>query len=211
MLNMEWKSYDSVSFVDLKDIIPDAIIDMKYSYHDNFTGVPVPGYKANKALFSKQAADALFNAAQQFLHKGYLIKVFDTYRPQKAVDFFVTWSSDLDDQKMKASHYPNINKSHFFELGYLARKSGHTRGSAVDLTLVDFKTGKELDMGTIFDFLDEKSHFPYQGFSREVLENRALLRSVMMDAGFEPYDKEWWHFRLKNEPYPTTYFDFDVI
>lgn len=211
MINIKSKNDEAILFIDLKDKIPNAIIDMKYSYHDNFTGVPVPGYKANKALFSRQAADALSIAAQQFLHKGYLIKIFDTYRPQKAVDFFVTWSGDLDDQKMKSSHYPHVNKSDFFELGYLARKSSHTRGSAVDLTLVDSKTGEELDMGTIFDFMDDKSHFPYQGFSPEVLENRSLLRSVMIDVGFEPYDKEWWHFMLKNEPYPTTYFDFDVV
>lgn len=144
------------------------------------------------------------------MQRGYVIKLWDAYRPQRAVNHFLRWADDLSDQSTKAEFYPNIDKADIFVLDYLAYKSEHTRGSAVDITLVDLKTGQELDMGSTYAMLDRVSHLDAVGLTPEQEQNRALILEIMEQAGFEPYEKEWWHFHFINDPYPDTYFDFTV-
>lgn len=201
-------------FVYLKDIDPTIIQDMKYPTKDNFLGRPVAGYTKHTCILTKEAAVALAKLQQQLLAQNMSLKVYDGYRPQLAVDDFIAWSKDVNDQKMKLSFYPNINKVDFFKLGYVAEKSSHTRGSTVDLTLVQFHTTSsqptELAMGTQYDFMDELSHTLNANIQGEELKNRLFLKKIMQEAGFDPYEKEWWHFTLKDEPYPDTYFNFPV-
>ena len=139
---------------------------------------------------------------------GYQLKIFDAYRPATAVRHFVLWGIEDQDLRMKPFFYPDLEKQELFSKGYIAKQSSHSRVSAVDLTLLDMQTGKEVDMGSPFDFFSEISHPDYKGITPEQYDNRMLLRKVMMRHGFEPYDCEWWHFVLKDEPYPDTYFDF---
>lgn len=200
-------------FVYLHDIAPSIKQDIKYYSNDNFTGKPVPGYESSVCILTKPTAKALLNAQHELNQQGLGLKVFDGYRPQLAVNEFVRWSQDKQDQKMKARYYPNVNKADFFKLNYVAEQSGHTRGSTVDLTIIDLKTQKELDMGTHFDFMDELSHPFNPAISNIAKHNRKLLNQVMSQHGFIPLgpeDTEWWHFTLKNEPFPKTYFNFPV-
>ena len=163
------------------------------------------------ALLSKQAAAALKKASDELVQLGYRLKIYDAYRPQKAVDHFVRWSKNIEDTLMKRYFYPDLDKSVLFAQEYIAEKSGHTRGSTVDLTLFDMTTEKEVDMGGTFDFFGEQSHPDYKKtLTDEQYSNRMLLRNVMIKHGFKPLDSEWWHFTLKDEPFPDTYFDFDV-
>lgn len=200
------------NFVYLKEVDSTIIQDVKYFTTENFIGRPIKGYQASECILTKKAAQALSELQKKLLSQQLSLKVFDCYRPQTAVNDFIVWSQDASDQKMKATYYPNVNKADFFKLGYVAEKSGHTRGSTVDLTLVRLHQGKkqEIDMGTHFDFMDELSHPLNRGVSTVARENRLLLRRMMEDAGFEAYPTEWWHFTLKEEPYPDTYFDFPV-
>ncbi|WP_038287741.1 M15 family metallopeptidase [Acetivibrio straminisolvens] len=197
-------------FVYVTDVISTAQLEIRYFSNDNFTGTMIDGYEAPKAILTKEAAYALKIAADKLYEQGYYIKIFDAYRPQRAVNHFVRWAQDLYDTKMKEKYYPELDKSVLFKLGYIAEKSGHSRGSTVDLTLVHISTGEELDMGSGFDFFGEISNHGTPLITPEQERNRNILRDAMVDAGFEAYTKEWWHYKLKGEPYPDTYFDFPV-
>ncbi len=201
---------DSSGFVLLSDYVPGIIQEIRYFSTYNFVGERVDGYEEPIALLTKEAARALKDVANIANVQGYRLKIFDAYRPAKAVKHFVLWEIEDLDQKMKTFFYPDIDKHDLFKLGYVASKSTHSRGSTVDLTLVDMDTGKELDMGSPFDFFDEISHPDYKDITKEQYENRMILQKLMVDGGFEPIDTEWWHFTLKNEPYPETYFEFQV-
>lgn len=170
----------------------------------------IDGYTAPTALLTIEAARALQDVSEEFNSQGYYIKVFDAYRPQKATNHFIRWAKDVNDTKMKSIYYPHVDKANLFELGYIAEKSGHTRGSTVDLTLVNKETGKELDMGSRYDFLDKISAHGTTLITTEQATNRKLLKDVMQKHGFKSYSAEWWHYTLINEPYPNQYFDFDV-
>ena len=162
------------------------------------------------AILTEEAAAALKKAADSLEEQGYYIKIFDAYRPQRAVDHFIRWAKDLDDVKMKEQFYPEVDKSKLFELGYIAEKSGHSRGSTVDLTLVDIETNEELDMGSGFDFFGSISNHGTDLITPEQERNRNILRDAMVAAGFKIYPEEWWHYTLEDEPYPDTYFNFPV-
>ena len=196
-------------FICLNDLDSTIIIDLKYATQSNFTGKIVRGYKSNSAILSKDASNALINAQKDFKKLGYSLIVFDAYRPQSAVNFFYEWSKNLNDTINKNSYYPNINKSQLFDLGYIAKKSGHSRGSTVDVSLVDLSTSKQIDMGSIYDFFGMKSSTFYSEISELQKNNRMILYNVMTDNGFINYSKEWWHFTLENEPYQE-YFNFLV-
>jgi|TARA_B110001450_G_C17626407_1_gene483346 D-alanyl-D-alanine dipeptidase len=184
--------------------------ELRYSTSNNFIGQPIDGYIKDSLIISTPAAKALKKIQTKLMLSGLSLKIFDAYRPQQAVDHFVRWAKVLNDTLMKQLYYPDVQKSELFTLGYIALKSGHTRGSTVDLTIVDIKTNKELDMGSSYDFFGEKSHPYYKKITDKQTKNRMLLRSIMIKNGFIPYDNEWWHFTLKNELYPTTYFNFTI-
>jgi len=194
-------------FVYLKDIDDSIIVDLKYYSSENFTGRFVDGYLANKAILTNEAGLALSNAQKDFNKLGYSLILYDAYRPQSAVDFFVRWSTNLNDTIFKNLYYPDIKKSNLFELGYIAYKSGHSRGSTIDVSLVDMTTNKEIDMGTIFDYFGIESHTFYDNLTENQKANRLLLYEIMSNNGFQNYSKEWWHYTLKNEPFQK-YFDF---
>jgi len=197
-------------FVYVTDVIPTAQLEIRYCSEDNFVGTMIDGYEAPKAILTVEAAQALKKAADILEKEGYYIKIFDAYRPQRAVNHFMRWAKDLNDTKMKEKYYPDLDKSVLFELGYIAEKSGHSRGSTVDLTLVEISTGEEVDMGSGFDFFGEISHHGTHLITAEQEKNRNILRDAMVEAGFKVYPEEWWHYTLENEPYPDTYFDFPV-
>ena len=203
-------SDDSSDFVLLTDAIPDAILEIRYYSTYNFVGDRIDGYEEPVALITKEAAAALREVSDELVQKGYRLKIWDAYRPQMAVDHFVRWAKDPNDTRMKEYFYPDLEKDQLFPQGYIMEYSGHTRGSTVDLTLFDMATGKEVDMGGPFDYFGELSHPDYRGITDEQYENRMFLQRMMVRNGFEPIDCEWWHFTLKNEPFPDTYFDFPV-
>lgn len=197
-------------FLYVDELIEDCIVDAKYAGTDNFLGRPVCGYHQPLVVVSRAVADRLVPAAEAFRRRGLMLKIYDAYRPQRAVDDFVRWGADSADQRRKPVHYPRVEKADMFTLGYIAPKSGHTRGCAVDLTLVDRATHQELDMGTSFDFMDTRSHHGAAGLTQLQERNRALLREVMCAHGFRPYQEEWWHYIADPEPHPDTYFDFPI-
>lgn len=199
-----------LNFVYLKDVDPSIIQDMKYYSTDNFIGRRVKGYDKPTCILTYKTALALSKLQMQLKQKGLGIKVYDCYRPTMAVKDFMLWSQDVHDLRRKKEHYPLINKSDLFKLGYVAEKSGHSRGSTVDLTLVNYATGAEMNMGTHFDFMDESSHTLSQEISRQAMHNRLLLQTSMKKAGFNSLESEWWHFTLANEPFPNNYFNFPV-
>jgi D-alanyl-D-alanine dipeptidase len=182
--------------------------ELRYGTSNNFIGKPIDGYLKDSLIVSTPAAKALKEIQTKLMLSGLSLKIFDAYRPQQAVDHFVRWAKVMNDTLMKQLYYPNVQKSELFTLGFIASKSGHTRGSTVDLCIVDVKTNKELDMGSSYDFFGEKSHPFYKKITEAQMKNRMLLRTIMIKNGFIPYDNEWWHFTLKDEPYPTTYFNF---
>ena len=194
-------------FVYLNDIDDSIIVDLKYYSSENFTGRFVDGYLANKAILTNEAGIALSNAQKDFNKLGYSLILYDAYRPQSAVDFFVRWSTNLNDTIFKNLYYPDIKKSNLFKLGYIAYKSGHSRGSTIDVSLGDITTNKEIDMGTIFDYFGIESHTFYDNLTENQKANRLLLYEIMSNNGFQNYSKEWWHYTLKNEPFQK-YFDF---
>ena len=196
------------SFADAAAVIPDLVVDMRYFGAANFVGTRVDGYEAPVCLLTHQAVTALAAVQRDLRPRGLGLKVFDCYRPVRAVRHFVRWARDPD-TGTKAEFYPHVAKGNLFREGYIASRSGHSRGSTVDLTLVTLPGGDELDMGTPFDFLSPQSG---QGgrVSAEARANRKLLADAMRARGFIPYDKEWWHFTLRNEPFPNSYFDFPV-
>jgi D-alanyl-D-alanine dipeptidase len=198
-------------FVYLDEIVPNMVLDLRYLGNHNFLGVPVDGYEAEKCIISKPAAQALKNLSVELGKYGFGIKVFDTYRPQRAVDHFVRWAKVLDDTLTKSEFYPTVDKKDLFKKGYIAEKSSHSRGSTVDLTLIYLKTGKELDMGSNFDYFGRLSWIlTPDNITAEQRAHRTLLQTLMDKHGFNNYSEEWWHFTLRNEPFPDTYFDFLV-
>ena len=201
---------DSSDFVLLSEAVPDAILEIRYYSTYNFVGDRIDGYEEPTALLTKEAATALKEVSDDLVAKGYRLKIFDAYRPQKAVTNFMNWAKDIDDTRMKEYFYPELDKSVLFDQGYIAEKSGHSRGSTVDLTLFDMKTEKEVDMGGTFDYFGELSHPDYTNITEEQYKNRMILREAMLAHGFKPLDEEWWHFTLKDEPFPDTYFTFPV-
>ena len=202
---------DSSGFVVLSDVVPDIIQEIRYYSTYNFVGDRIRGYEEPCALMTREAAAALKNVADELREKGYRLKVFDAYRPQAAVDNFVEWAKKINDTRMKKYFYPELNKDVLFPQGYIAEHSGHSRGSTIDLTLFDMNTGKEVDMGGTFDYFGERSHPDFKGdLTKQQLANRKILRDAMLRHGFKPLDTEWWHFTLKDEPYPDTYFTFPV-
>ena len=201
---------DDSGFVPLAEAVPDAILEIRYYSTYNFVGDRVDGYERPVAYLTKEAAAALRAASDDCVARGYRLKIYDAYRPQRAVSHFMRWAKDVGDVRMKPYFYPNLDKSVLFDQGYIAEKSGHSRGSTVDLTLFDMKTEKEVDMGGTFDWFGEESHPDYKGVTEAQLANRMLLREIMLAHGFKPLAEEWWHFTLKDEPYPDTYFDFPV-
>jgi len=192
------------------DAIPEVEYDIRYYTHDNFVGAPVDGYNAPVAILTDEALDALVNVADDLEEQGYGMIVFDGYRPQKAVDHFVRWAQDPADTLTKHKYYPDVDKADLFDLGYIAEQSSHTRGSTVDLTLTYLDTGEEVDMGSGFDFFGPISHHGTDLINEEQEANRITLKETMQRHGFLMYPYEWWHYTLDNEPYPDTYFDFDV-
>lgn len=194
--------------VRLADVDPTIDQDPKYVGDDNFMGRPVRGYNAPHVMLTPEAAQALSGAQEAAAERGLSLLVYDGYRPQRAVDHFVEWGADLADTLNKAAYYPEVPKAELFERGYIAERSGHSRGSTVDLTLT--RNGVPLDMGTPFDFFDERSHTENPAITGEAMANRMLLRDIMTGAGFRNYVNEWWHYTLNEEPYPDTYFDLPI-
>ena len=201
---------DPSGFVLLADFVPQIIQEIRYYSTYNFIGERIAGYEEPCALLSLEAARALKEAANQLFVQGYRLKVFDAYRPVTAVKHFILWGIEDQDIRMKPYFYPDLEKQELFSRGYIAKQSSHSRGSAVDLTLLDMRTGKELDMGGPFDLFSPVSHPDCREITQEQYENRMFLRGAMLRSGFEPINCEWWHFSLKNEPYPDTYFAFPV-
>ena len=214
-------------FVHVSDAVPDAILEIRYYATYNFVGDRIDGYERPTALLTVEAAKALRAASDELRQQGYRLKIYDAYRPQCAVDHFMRWAQQADDTRMKAYFYPNLEKTMLFPQGYIAEKSGHTRGSTVDLTLFAMATGKEVDMGGTFDWFGPESHPDWCGnpetgeytgefpgdarptggkINETQFKNRMLLRRAMRKHGFKPLAEEWWHFTLENEPYPETYF-----
>ncbi len=196
-------------FVDILSRVPDARIEMRYSTEDNFVGAVVDGYERARCLLSPAAADALAGVQEDIRAFGLRLIMFDCYRPQRAVDHFVRWSQDPADQKTKARYYPREDKATMFEKGYIDRRSGHSRGSTVDIGLAD-ASGKELDMGTGWDFMDPSSATESADVPEAARRNRLMLRSVMAAQGFRNYAGEWWHYTLTSETWPERYFDVPV-
>ena len=203
-------TYNPSGFVLLSDYVPGIIQEIRYYSSYNFIGDRIDGYEEPCALITKEAARALKSVSNEMMVLGYRLKVFDAYRPVCAVKHFMLWGIEDQDIRMKPYFYPDQQKQELFEKGYIAKKSSHSRGSTVDLTLLDMATGKELDMGSPFDLFSEKSHPDYRGITEEQYRNRMTLRNAMLRNGFMPIDCEWWHFTLENEPYPDTYFEFPV-
>lgn len=197
-------------FVYLQNVDASIQTELRYLSTNNFIGKPIDGYINDCIIISKPTALALKKIQTKLKKDSLSLKIFDAYRPQQAVNHFVRWAKVINDTLMKKQYYPKVSKSQLFNLGYIASKSGHSRGSTVDVTLVNLKTGKELDMGSPYDFFGTRSHPFYRKISESQKENRMLLRRMMLKNGFKPYDNEWWHFTLKDEPYPKTYFNFPV-
>ncbi len=220
---------DTSQFVTITDVVPDAILEIRYFSTYNFVGARIDGYEEPTALLTRQAAVALKAVSDDVRSQGYRLKIYDAYRPQQGVDHFVRWAADIPDTLMKPYFYPDLDKSVLFEQEYIYERSGHTRGSTVDLTLFDMATEKELDMGGTFDWFGPESHPDFCGnpetgeytgdnskspasrsITQEQFDHRMILRRAMLAHGFNPIDTEWWHFTLKNEPFPDTYFTFPV-
>ena len=201
-------SQSNNSFADVKEYIPNIIIDLKYASNDNFVGSIINGYESSKCLLTMDAIHSLITIQKIFNKLGYSLKIYDAYRPQRSVNHFLTWSTDTSDTINKHSYYPNISKSVLFKQGYIANKSSHSRGSTLDITLVNISSGKELDMGSSYDFFGLESSHGYENISINQKKNRKLLLDIMTKNGFSSYSKEWWHYTFIVEPFPDTYFDF---
>lgn len=204
------KAHVPEGFVNVQELIPSVQLDIRYYSDNNFVGRPITGYHAPTAILTMEAARALSAVSTDLARDGYALKIFDAYRPQKAVHDFIQWANEPGESRMKNDYYPHVDKKDLFRLGYIAKKSGHSRGSTVDLTLVDKKTGREVDMGSSFDYLDPISAHGSPAITPRQTTNRELLRTAMAKHGFKSYSREWWHYTLINEPYPDRYFDFDL-
>lgn len=220
-------------FVEIREVIPDIVLDLRYLTNHNFLGVPVNGYTSEKCYITKAAADSLAKVQAELRQFGLSLKVYDAYRPQRAVDHFVSWAKNITDTLTKKEFYPTIDKSRLFIDGFIAEKSGHSRGSTIDLTIVPiplphqpefviqeqcecYKSVEErfkdnsIDMGTGFDCFHQLSHTINSDLTIGQRTNRLLLKTIMEKYGFKNLPEEWWHFTLKNEPFPKTYFDFEI-
>jgi D-alanyl-D-alanine dipeptidase len=197
-------------FAYVDEAVPGITLEIRYCTAHNFLGTRVDGYEAPRAILTNEAARALGGVQQDLAPFGLGLKVFDAYRPQRAVDHFVRWAEDLADTRMKAEFYPGVDKENLFRDGFIASRSGHSRGSTVDLTIIDLASGAELDMGTPFDFFGPESWPDNPAQPTQVRAIRALLQRVMAAHGFRHLREEWWHFTLNGEPHPDTYFDFPV-
>lgn len=201
---------DRSGFVDAALIVPGLVVDMRYFGEENFVGRRVAGYEAPVCLLTREAAMALAAVQMRLSDFGLGLKIYDCYRPKRAVADFVAWAKDISDTKRKSAQYPNVDKSKLFELGYIAERSGHSRGSTLDITLVDLRTGAELDMGSGYDLFDTLSWSDDPRPSLQARTNRLALQAAMAAEGFRRLREEWWHFTLMKEPFPDTYFDFPV-
>lgn len=200
----------NADFVFVDEVVPGIRWDAKYATWDNFTGKPVDGYLANRAVGTRALCAALERAKEKAQSLGFGLLLWDGYRPQRAVDCFLRWSAEPEDGRTKLRHYPNIDRADMFEQGYVATKSGHSRGSTVDLTLFDLATGDLSPMGGDHDLMDRISHHGATGITPVEARNRRYLCSIMESSGFDRYDCEWWHYTLRDEPYPDSYFDFPI-
>ena len=203
-------SNDASGFVSVGESIPDVLLDIRYYSSFNFIGERIDGYEEPAALLTREAAAALKNVSDEAMGQGWRLKIFDAYRPQKAVDHFVRWAGDPTDIRMKPFFYPELEKKDIIPQHYIAEYSGHTRGSTVDLTLFDMASQRDADMGGTFDYFGDVSHPDYPDITEEQHQNRMLLQKLMVKHGFRPLDSEWWHFTLEDEPCPDTYFTFPV-
>ncbi len=208
-----WLGYGQLpdEFINLQKVDSTLQVELRYASSNNFMGRKVKGYTFQKAYGTKGLANALLKVQNKLAQQGLGLKIYDAYRPQRAVDNFVAWAEQTEDTLQKEKYYPKIAKKNLFQEGYIARKSGHSRGSTVDLTLIYIEgpqKNKELDMGGSWDYFGERSHYAYTHISDAQKANRKRLRTLMIASGFKPYEKEWWHFTLANEPFPNTYFDF---
>lgn len=197
-------------FVYVQDDIPDLDVELRYFTDHNFVGMPIEGYKSNRLILSKEAAEALKKVQEDLRNQNLCLIVFDGYRPQIAVDHFVRWAKNLGDTINKQEFYPEVEKQFLFSEGYIASKSGHSRGSTIDLSIIDANTGELLDMGGFFDFFGEKSWTDNPDITEAQKQNRSILLTAMEKHNFRNYEKEWWHYTLRWEPFPDTYFDFLV-
>lgn len=198
-------------FVDITDIIPGIELDMRYHSDANFVGRRIDGYEAPRCIISEKAAVALRAVQAELNNRGLGLKIYDAYRPQRAVDHFVRWAQDLGDTRLKETYYPGVAKKDLFKDGYIAEKSGHSRGSTVDLTIVmEGELPQELDMGTAWDFFGLQSWPASTEVTPAQKTNRMLLQGIMVKHGFRPLEQEWWHFTLEDEPFPDQYFDFVI-
>ncbi|MCB7479661.1 M15 family metallopeptidase [Christiangramia sediminis] len=197
-------------FVYIDEVIPDVVCEIRYAGENNFVGKPITGYENPRAILSKPAAKALAKVQNELIQKDYMLKIFDAYRPQRAVNHLMEWARDEGDTLKKAEFYPEVAKKDLFQLGYIATRSGHSRGSTVDLTMIRVSDCKNVDMGSTYDFFGEISHHNTSQISEDQKGNRELLRLTMRKYGFRSYSEEWWHYTYNMEPYPNTYFDFPV-
>lgn len=197
-------------FVDVAEVVPGVVLDLRYHGSDNFVGAPVDGYAARRGLLTRPAAEALAQVAADARGMGLTLKLFDCYRPARAVAHFARWAADPADTRTKATYYPDLTKPELFEKGYIAARSGHSRGATVDLTLVELDSGAELDMGTPFDLFSARSWPGSPDVTAAQDANRRRLAGLMARHGFAPFAMEWWHFTLRDEPFPDTYFDFPI-
>ena len=197
-------------FVYVKSVIPDLDVELRYFSQNNFVGDTIDGYKANRLILTKETAEKLKLVQNELQSQNLCLKVYDGYRPQPAVNHFMRWAKDLNDTINKQQFYPEVNKRNLFKAGYIASRSGHSRGSTIDLTITDGETGEPLDMGSPYDFFGESSWVAHDDLTEQQKKNRQLLQTVMLKHNFRNYPKEWWHFTLRWEPFPKTYFDFDV-
>ena len=197
-------------FVYIKNVIPSIELEIRYAGNNNFIGQPIDGYLQSKGILSKKAARALKKVQRKLNKQNLGIKIFDAYRPQKAVNHFIRWAKKLNDTLKKHEYYPDVKKENLFEEGYIAYRSGHSRGSTIDITIIDLSTNnkEELDMGSSYDFFGHQSWVSYNNLTENQLANRKLIQDIMIKYKFKNYPKEWWHFTLKNEPFSDTYFDF---
>ncbi|HAA03599.1 MAG TPA: peptidase M15 [Syntrophobacteraceae bacterium] len=200
-------------FVYVEESIPEIRLDLRYFSDNNFVGQRIDGYLQPRCILTRKAAVALREVQEELEPFGLGLKIYDAYRPQQAVDHFVRWAKDVCDTRMKNQFYPQVEKENLFRDGYIAAKSSHSRGSTVDVTIVSLggeSPGIELDMGSIFDFFGRESWPDNPSVLPGQRAHRLLLQTLMKNHGFQPYPQEWWHFTLKDEPYPQTYFNFPV-
>lgn len=203
-------SDDASGFVSVSEAVPDVILEIRYYSTFNFIGERIDGYEQPVALLTREAAERLKEVSDEMIGKGFRLKVFDAYRPQQAVDHFMRWAKDPRDTRMKAQFYPGLDKRVLIPQGYIAERSGHSRGSTVDLTLFDMRAQREVNMGSPFDFFGKRSHPDCRSVTKAQYARRMLLREAMLRHGFKPLSSEWWHFTLIDEPYPDTFFTFPV-